>query len=109
MQYLFTRISGSTCSIYLPVLQEARAEAEALMGVKANLATPRSGEPLIAAIQDFITGAYLLSHKDVSTVVNYLFQISCRSTYKMKLRQSYNILIQNYSYCEIMTSQMTHL
>ena len=39
------------------------------MGVKANLATPRSGEPLIAAIQDFITGAYLLSHKDVSTVL----------------------------------------
>ena len=39
------------------------------MGVKANLATPRSGEPLIAAIQDFITGAYLLSHKDVSSHV----------------------------------------
>ena len=40
------------------------------MGVKANLATPRNGEPLIAAIQDFITGAYLLSHKDVSFIVN---------------------------------------
>ena len=49
-------------------MQEARAEAEALMGVKANLATPRSGEPLIAAIQDFITGAYLLTHKDVNIV-----------------------------------------
>ena len=50
----------------IPIAQEARAEAEALMGVKANLATPRNGEPLVAAIQDFITGAYLLSQKDVS-------------------------------------------
>ena len=26
--------------------------------VKSNLVTPRNGEPLIAAIQDFITGGY---------------------------------------------------
>lgn len=58
------------------IWQEARAEAEALMGVKANLATPRSGEPLIAAIQDFITGAYLLSHKDVSYLVLLVLNIS---------------------------------
>ncbi|KAG7257106.1 hypothetical protein CRUP_002887 [Coryphaenoides rupestris] len=31
---------------------------------KANLVTPRNGEPLIAAIQDFLTGAYLLTLKD---------------------------------------------
>lgn len=40
------------------------AEASELMNVKNNLITPRSGEPLIAAIQDFITGGYLLTHKD---------------------------------------------
>lgn len=59
---------GDEMNLHLPQTQEARAEAEALMGIKANLATPRSGEPLIAAIQDFITGAYLLSHKDVSSI-----------------------------------------
>jgi DNA-directed RNA polymerase III subunit RPC1 len=31
---------------------------------KSNLVTPRNGELLIAATQDFITGAYLLTHKD---------------------------------------------
>ena len=45
--------------------EEARTEAIQLMGVKNNLVTPRNGEPLIAATQDFITASYLLSRKDV--------------------------------------------
>jgi len=31
---------------------------------KSNLVTPRNGDILIAATQDFITGAYLLTHKN---------------------------------------------
>lgn len=31
---------------------------------KSNLVTPRNGELLIAATQDFLTGAYLLTKKD---------------------------------------------
>ena len=34
------------------------------MNIRQNLVTPRNGEPIIAATQDFITGAYLLSRKD---------------------------------------------
>jgi DNA-directed RNA polymerase III subunit RPC1 len=34
------------------------------MSVKKNLVTPRNGEPIIAAIQDFITASYLLSRRD---------------------------------------------
>lgn len=33
------------------------------MGVKSNLVTPRNGEPVVAATQDFITGGYLLTQK----------------------------------------------
>uniref|UniRef100_A0A0N4Z3L6 DNA-directed RNA polymerase subunit n=1 Tax=Parastrongyloides trichosuri TaxID=131310 RepID=A0A0N4Z3L6_PARTI len=55
---------GDEMNLHLPQTYEAKAEAATLMGVKYNLITPRSGEPLIAAIQDFITGAYLLTHKD---------------------------------------------
>jgi len=44
--------------------EEARAEASQLMWVVNNLVTPRNGEPLIAAIQDFITASYLLCRKD---------------------------------------------
>ncbi|VDN53841.1 unnamed protein product [Dracunculus medinensis] len=55
---------GDEMNIHVPQTYEARAEASLLMGVKSNLITPRSGEPLIAATQDFITGGYLLTHKD---------------------------------------------
>ncbi|KAJ1365444.1 DNA-directed RNA polymerase [Parelaphostrongylus tenuis] len=55
---------GDEMNLHVPQTHEARAEASLLMGVKSNMITPRSGEPLIAAIQDFITGAYLLTHKD---------------------------------------------
>ena len=34
------------------------------MGNKSNMLTPRNGELLIAATQDFITGGYLLTQKD---------------------------------------------
>nr|XP_004561310.1 DNA-directed RNA polymerase III subunit RPC1 isoform X1 [Maylandia zebra] len=55
---------GDEMNLHLPQTEEAKAEALILMGTKANLVTPRNGEPLIAAIQDFLTGAYLLTLKD---------------------------------------------
>lgn len=56
---------GDEMNIHVPQTEEAKAEAIYLMGVKNNLVTPRNGEPLIAATQDFITCGYLLSRKDV--------------------------------------------
>ncbi|KFM60620.1 DNA-directed RNA polymerase III subunit RPC1, partial [Stegodyphus mimosarum] len=55
---------GDEMNIHLPQTEEARAEALILMGVQSNLVTPRNGDPLVAAIQDFITGAFLLTQKD---------------------------------------------
>ena len=55
---------GDEMNLHVPQTEEARAEAINLMGVKNNLLTPKSGEPIIAATQDFITGSYLVSHKD---------------------------------------------
>ncbi|KAF3853699.1 hypothetical protein F7725_014387 [Dissostichus mawsoni] len=51
---------GDEMNLHLPQTEEAKAEAL----TKANFVTPRNGEPLIAAIQDFLTGAYLLTLKD---------------------------------------------
>ena len=48
----------------MPQTEEARTEALELMSVKHNLVTPRNGEPVIAAIQDFITASFLISRKD---------------------------------------------
>ncbi|TRY75843.1 hypothetical protein TCAL_12658 [Tigriopus californicus] len=56
---------GDEMNLHLPQTEEARAEALILMGNKSNLVTPRNGELLIAANQDFITGGYLLTQKDV--------------------------------------------
>lgn len=56
---------GDEMNLHVPQTEEARTEAIELMGVKFNLATPKNGEPIIAAIQDFISAAYLLSSKDV--------------------------------------------
>ena len=56
---------GDEMNIHVPQTEEARTEAMVLMGVKENLITPRNGEPVIAAIQDFITACYLMSRKDM--------------------------------------------
>jgi DNA-directed RNA polymerase III subunit RPC1 len=48
----------------VPQTEESRTEALQLMNVKLNLVTPKNGEPIIAATQDFITAAFLLSRKD---------------------------------------------
>ena len=53
--------------IYFTPLQtdEARAESALLLGVLENLVTPRNGEIVVAATQDFLTGAYLLTRQGV--------------------------------------------
>lgn len=56
---------GDEMNLHVPQTEEARAEAQALMAVHANLVTPRNGEPLIAATQDFLTAAFLLTRKDM--------------------------------------------
>jgi len=56
---------GDEMNVHLPQTEEARAEASELMGSMKNIVTPRNGEPIIAATQDFITGAYVLTRKNV--------------------------------------------
>jgi DNA-directed RNA polymerase III subunit RPC1 len=56
---------GDEMNLHLPQTEEARAEAMELMGLQHNLVTPRNGNPLVAAMQDFITASYVLTQKDV--------------------------------------------
>ena len=51
-------------NIHVPQTLEARAETLHLMGVTQNIVTPKSGEPIIALIQDFLTTSFLLTSKD---------------------------------------------
>ena len=52
-------------NLHLPQTEESRAEAAELMSITNNLVTPRNGEPLVAATQDFITGSHLVTRQDV--------------------------------------------
>jgi len=56
---------GDEMNLHVPQTEEARSEAANLMGVHENIITPRNGEPLITATQDFITAAFLLTSRDV--------------------------------------------
>uniref|UniRef100_H2ZH13 DNA-directed RNA polymerase subunit n=1 Tax=Ciona savignyi TaxID=51511 RepID=H2ZH13_CIOSA len=78
---------GDEMNLHLPQTEEAKAEALFLMGTKNNMVTPRNGEPLIAAIQDFITAAYLLTQKDVffsraqaARLISYIIAYEDRTT-----------------------------
>ncbi|KAJ9603853.1 DNA-directed RNA polymerase III subunit C1 (rpo31) [Cladophialophora chaetospira] len=55
---------GDEMNLHVPQTEEARTEARLLMGVKFNIVTPKNGEPIISAIQDFITASWLLSSLD---------------------------------------------
>jgi DNA-directed RNA polymerase III subunit RPC1 len=51
--------------IYVDMNRNDEIEALNLMGIQENLVTPRHGEPLVAATQDFLTTAYLITQRDV--------------------------------------------
>lgn len=55
---------GDEMNLHVPQTEEARAEALLLMGVHNNMCTPKNGEMLISATQDFLTASWFLSRKD---------------------------------------------
>jgi len=55
---------GDEMNLHVPQGEEARCEAELLMRVQDQILSPRYGGPIIGAIRDFITGAYLLTKDD---------------------------------------------
>ncbi len=54
---------GDEMNLHVPQNVEARAEAKTLLLVQEHILSPRYGGPIIGGIQDFISGAYLLSSK----------------------------------------------
>jgi len=52
-------------NIHVPQTLEARSETLHLMGLTQNIVTPKSGEPIVALMQDFLTTSYLITCRDV--------------------------------------------
>lgn len=58
---------GDEMNLHVPQSEEARTEALLLMQVQDQILSPRFGGPIIGAIRDFITAAYLFTRR-----TNYL-------------------------------------
>src|SRR6266571_2389664 len=59
---------GDEMNLHVPQGEEARTEARLLMQVQDQILSPRYGGPIIGAIRDSLTSAFLLTQK--STVLN---------------------------------------
>jgi len=59
---------GDEMNLHVPQSEEAQTEARILMQVQDQILSPRFGGPIIGAIRDFISAAYLLTRK--STLLN---------------------------------------
>jgi DNA-directed RNA polymerase subunit A' len=54
---------GDEMNLHIPQSEEAQTEALILMQVQDQILSPRFGGPIVGAIRDFITAAYLLTKK----------------------------------------------
>ena len=54
---------GDEMNLHAPQSEEAQTEARLLMQVQDHILSPRFGGPIIGAIRDFITAAYILTQK----------------------------------------------
>ena len=54
---------GDEMNLHVPQNEEAQTEAMLLMQVQDQILSPRYGGPIIGAIRDFITAAYLLTER----------------------------------------------
>lgn len=54
---------GDEMNLHVPQSDEARAEADIIMGVKNNMISPKFGGPIIGGIHDHITGIFILTQE----------------------------------------------
>ena len=76
---------GDEMNLHVPQSEEARAEAILLMRVQEQLISPRFGGPIIGALRDFITGAYLLTKDDTILTRQEFSNYAMLGGYKGKL------------------------
>ncbi|MDR0912522.1 MAG: DNA-directed RNA polymerase subunit A' [Methanobrevibacter sp.] len=66
---------GDEMNMHILQTDEARSEAKYLMRVQENILSPRFGGPIIGAIHDHISGAYLLTKTGTKFTEEKAFQI----------------------------------
>jgi len=76
---------GDEMNLHVPQSEESRAEALLLMRVQEQLISPRFGGPIIGALRDFITGAYLLTKDDTILSIQEFYNYAMLGDYQGKL------------------------
>ena len=72
---------GDEMNLHVPQSEESRAEAILLMRVQDQLISPRYGGPIIGALRDFVTGAYLLTKDDTILTVQEFSNLAMLGDY----------------------------
>ncbi len=67
---------GDEMNLHVPQSEEARAEARVLMRVQEQILSPRYGGPIIGALQDYISAAFLLTRKASLYTLNQVNQLT---------------------------------
>lgn len=70
---------GDEMNMHVFQTDESRAEAKSLMRVQEHILSPRFGGPIIGAIHDHISGAYLLTRKESKYTEEEALQIIRKS------------------------------
>ncbi|MEN3006429.1 MAG: DNA-directed RNA polymerase subunit A' [Candidatus Methanosuratincola petrocarbonis] len=76
---------GDEMNLHVPQSEEARAEAGVLMLVQEQILSPRYGGPIMGGIQDYISGAYMLTRKETLLTREEASQLLARAGYTGEL------------------------
>ena len=76
---------GDEMNLHVPQSEEAQTEALLLMQVQDQILSPRFGGPIIGAIRDFITAAYLFTQKSTLLTKEEVCRLLVASDYEGSL------------------------
>ncbi|MHA2032856.1 MAG: DNA-directed RNA polymerase subunit A', partial [Candidatus Kariarchaeaceae archaeon] len=76
---------GDEMNLHVPQSEEARSETRVLMRVQEQILSPRYGGPIIGAIHDYITAAYLLTWKKTFFAREEAWQLLLAGNYEEAL------------------------
>ena len=76
---------GDEMNLHVPQSEEARAETRVLMRVQEQILSPRYGGPIIGALHDYVSAAFLLTRKKTLISKEDVWQLLLAGNYDGEL------------------------
>ncbi len=73
---------GDEMNLHIPQSEEARSEARVLMLVQEQILSPRYGGPIIGALHDYVSAAFLLTYKKTLLTRQDVWQLLMSGNYQ---------------------------